>query len=78
MPTFPTRANNNRTKAEEFRAFALVRLEIETITAENPIKIAFLSKLPPGMHYLILTGENVRAYRENTRSWKGPYEVTKV
>lgn len=38
MKTFPTPANTNQTQAGRFRAIALERSKMETITAENRIK----------------------------------------
>lgn len=43
MLTFPTQANTNPIQAESFRAPALARSEMESITVENRIKIALRS-----------------------------------
>lgn len=51
---------------------------METKTVANRIKIALKSKLPPATQYLIPPGDKVHVYKENIRSWKGRYEVSRV
>lgn len=78
MPTFPTPPNAFPKQAERFSALPLARSEKETITAENSIKVALRSKVPPAKHYRTRHADKSRVHREHIGSWKGPYDVTKV
>lgn len=51
---------------------------METITADNYIKIAHHIKLPPAIQYLILLCDKVRLYRKATKTWNDPCEVTRL
>lgn len=52
---------------------------METITAENRIKIALRSKVPPVNHYLAFPGEHgKKSVRQIHRDMNGPYEVNRV
>lgn len=78
MPNFPTPSQTKPTQIERLQAIWLARSEMETITAENRMKISLLSKITTATHYLIVGGVKVGVSREPIRTWNGPYEVTTV
>ena len=51
---------------------------MESIVAEQRIKKALKSKLPPATKHLLKPGDNVRVYREHTKRWDGPFTITKI
>lgn len=56
----------------------MARHEMATITAERGIKRSLSRKLPPLTQYLIEHSGKVRVYREEKKSWEGPFTVTKA
>lgn len=59
MLTFPTSAHTNKTQTKRFRATALARSEMEIISTENQIKIAFRSTALPATYSLIRPGDKL-------------------
>jgi len=78
LPSFPSPSRNTPDQQERFEALRNARAEMESIVAEQRIRKALKSKLPPATKYLIKPGDQVRVYRELSKRWDGPFTVTKV
>lgn len=75
LPALPLVDQKNLNQKERMKA---PRCEMDTITAENRIKKALRSRLQPATRYHIVPGDLVRVYREDSRKWVGPVQVTRV
>ena len=64
--------------AKEWNHFTPPKREIATITAENWIKQALCTKLPPATRYNIKPGHNVLIYREKEKERMAPDRVARI
>lgn len=78
LPSFPSPTRNSPDQVERFEALKKAKAEMESIVAEQRIKKALKSKLPPATKYLIKPGDQVRVYQEIPKRWDGPFTVTKI
>ena len=62
------------TQKERFSAMASARKEMETITAQRRVKQALKHRLGPDSPRFEF-GDKVMVYREDTKTWNGPYRV---
>lgn len=51
---------------------------MEAVVAEERIKRALRSKLPPTTKYQLSPGDLVRVYREVKRKWVGPVQIIRL
>lgn len=59
-------------------ALAAARAMREVIAAEERIKRALRSKLPPSTKYNITPADLVRVYREDVKNWVGPVQAVRT
>lgn len=63
---------------ERFRAMHLARAEAAKITAEQRIKLALRTNVPPSAKYELRSGQSVMAYSENHNKWVDDLKVVRV
>ena len=63
LPSFPSPSRNNPDQQERFEALKSARAEMESIVAEQRIRKALKSKIPPATKYLIKPDDQIRLYR---------------
>ena len=73
MPAFPLAPKNMHSQAERYKALATARKEMANIVAQRRVNDALRRKFPPATAYHIKSGDQVRVYREKTRTWDGPF-----
>lgn len=81
FPKLSCTSSMNAKQTERFQALKLTRTEMKTIVAEERIRRALKSELPPSAIYLIPPGDSgdlVRLYRELTSKRKGTFTDTKL
>ena len=77
-PALPVVNARHPAQRERMEALDTAKREMATITAENRIKQALRSKLPPATRYDIQPGDNVLVYREKEKEWMGPHRVARI
>lgn len=78
LPTCPAPVQSRKSQVERFKAMNTARREMEAYVAEQRIKTALKSRLPPATKFNIQLGQSVRVYREQERKWVGPYTVDRI
>lgn len=77
-PSFPVTNRNLPKQAERMPALCCAQLEMATIRAEERIRRALASKLPPATRFRLEIGDPVRVFREGSRKWEGPFQVERI
>lgn len=78
VPSFPASPRHNPKQRERFAALKAARDEMSQIVCEKRLNDALRRKLPDSTSYLIRPGDNVRVFRETSKAWDGPFQVTKL
>ena len=78
VPTFPTVHADLPAQKERLAALDASRKEMETMETELRIQRALRAKLSPATKYLVEPGVRVLVCRGKTKSYEGPFTVTKI
>lgn len=78
LPTLPAGGNESLGQDDRMDVLRTARDEMQKITAELRVKAALRARLPPATKLDFTPGQRVRAYREASRRWEGPFLITKM